>query len=184
MQECNSWQCINSFAPWLSALGTILTSSLALWLSVKDRRVNISAVLNVGLIPSKVETLLDRQVFILTYTNIGYRKVTVTNHCWTFPLIKGIIFFNPNMDREIGSLCPQSSQELEDGQQAHVFYRYQFFLELDKPEDMLFPESKILAWLRINYFKVYIRTTVGRSVRVKIKPAVRRELWNQYISLR
>ena len=68
------------FANWLSAIGTMLISGLALWLSLRDRLVNMSATLDIGLVPGANPTVLDQQVYVLSFTNTGPRPITVTNH--------------------------------------------------------------------------------------------------------
>lgn len=179
MPECESWQCINSFAPWVSAIGTLLISGLALWLAIKDRRINLKARLSLGVLPGQNQRVLNRRVFVLSFTNNGYRKVTVTNHCWKIPFRKGISFLMPNLDQELGPLCTKIPVELDDGQEGHAFYDERFFLILDNPEGMFFPPNKFIAWVRIYLFRAYICTTVGKRVKVSIDRAVRRKLWGQ-----
>lgn len=99
MPPCDAWQCINSFAPWVSAIGTLVISGLALWLAIKDRRVNIMSRLSLGMLPGQDQRVLNRRVFVLSFTNNGYRNVTVSNHCWTLPFRKGISFLMPNLDQ-------------------------------------------------------------------------------------
>ena len=39
LKPCNTWNCINSFALWLSAIGMVRISSITLWLTVKDKLI-------------------------------------------------------------------------------------------------------------------------------------------------
>lgn len=180
IQSCVTWECINSFANWLSAIGTILITGLALWLSVRDRRINLKSVLALGLIPSDNATVLDRPVFVLSFTNVGPRPVTVTNHCWILPLLKGFVYLQPHMDVEVGGLCSELPLELTDGKEGHVFYPENFFLQLDDPHRFFFHKSRYVAWLRIHFFKVRIVTTAGVRPYVKVARTVRQRLWHQY----
>ena len=182
ISPCMTWECINSFGNWLSAIGTILISSLALWLSVKDRLIHVSAELNVGIVPSNNPLVLDTRVYILSFTNVGIRPVTITNHCWFLPFSKGVIFLMPHMDLVVGILCSKLPLELTDGKEGHAFYPYDFFSRLDEPEKILFHKNRLIAWIRIHFFKVRISTTVGKRLNVKVKPAVRRQLWQSYIN--
>ena len=79
LQACDTWGCVNSFADWLSAFGTILVSSLALWFSMKERILRLKCSFDIGLVPGSERLILNQQVFILSFTNIGLRPVTVTN---------------------------------------------------------------------------------------------------------
>ncbi len=180
MEACTTWECINSFANWLSAVGTILITSLALWLSVRDRRINIKSVLSLGLLPSSSPGILDNPVYVLSYTNIGPRPVTVTNHYWCLPFKKGNIFLHPYTDIKLGRLCSMPPIELTDGKEGRAFYAQDFFSKLEHPEDFLFHKNRYIAWLRIHYFKIHIVTTTGAKPRVKIHRAVRNRLWNLY----
>ena len=180
IESCTTWECINSFASWLSAIGTISITGLALWLSVRDRRVNLKSALTLGLLPSSNPDRLNRSVFVLSFTNVGPRPVTVTNHCWELPFVKGIIFLQPYRDLDVGILCSKLPLELTDGKEGHAFYPNDFFLKLDEPEKFLFHKNRYLAWLRINFFKVRIVTTSGPRPRVKVARPVRQRLWKQY----
>ena len=65
LDPCPTWECVNSFAAWLAAIGTILITGLALWLSVRDRRINLRSAMTLGLLPSSNLDVLDRGVFAL-----------------------------------------------------------------------------------------------------------------------
>lgn len=180
IESCTTWECFNSFASWLSAIGTILITGLALWLSVRDRQIHLKSALTLGLLPSVNANLLNRPVFVLSFTNVGPRPVTVTNHCWVLPHVKGVVFLQPYMDAGVGSLCSKLPLELTDGKEGHVFYSDDFFLKLDDPAKFLFHKKRYIAWLRIHFFKVRIVTTAGVRPYVKVARAVRQRLWHQY----
>ena len=180
ISNCTTWECVNSFSNWLSAIGTVATAVLALWLSVRDRRVNLRAELSLGLIPGSDPQILDRRVFSLEYTNQGPRTVTVTNHAWRLPFVKGILFMFPNMDASVAHVCSQLPLELSDGKSGHTFYPDNHFAKLDRPEIALFHPHRGVAWLRIWFFRLYIHTSVGKRVRVHVRRQVRQSLWRQY----
>ncbi|WP_174869217.1 hypothetical protein [Pectobacterium polaris] len=180
MSECNTWQCINSFAPWISAFGTILISGIALWLSIKDRRVRVRSRFSLGMLPGGEMNRLNRPVFVLSFVNDGSRKVTVTNHCWKFPFQKRILFMMPNLDSDFGPLCSKLPMQLDHGEEGNAFYDIAFFSKLDKPEEFLFHRDPRVAWIRIRFFKILICTTVGKRSSVSIDKSVRKWLWNQY----
>ena len=171
---------MNSFANWIAAVGTVFTAALALWLAVRDRRVTIDARLTVGLVPGADRSVLDQRVFVLSFTNSGVRPVTVTNHSWSVPFVKGVIFMFPNLDPKVGSLCTKLPVELTDGKSGHSFYPIDHFASLEKPETVLFHPNALVAWLRIRFFRVFIQTSVGKSVHVKVDAKVRQDLWRQY----
>jgi hypothetical protein len=180
LPSCTTWECVNSFANWLSAFGMILISGLALRLSIRDRMINMRAELNTGLIPGPDPTILNRQVYILSFTNTGPRPITATNHCWSLPFVKGIIFMMPHLDRQLGPLCSKLPLELTDGKEGHIFYAADFHTRLEKTERFLCHKNRFIAWIRIRFFRVRITTTTGKRIKVVVKPAVRRKLWRVY----
>lgn len=178
--SCSTWECINSFSNWFSAIGTILISGLALWLSVKDRMVNIKASLTLCLTSGSKPDVVDKRVYALSFINIGARPVTVTNHYWTLPFVKGIVFFMPHMDRDFGRLCSKLPIELTDGKEGQAFYADNFFSSLDQPKDFLFHQNRLMSWWRIHFFRVFVTTTIGKRVKVKVAWGVRSRLWHLY----
>lgn len=180
IDSCTTWECINSFASWVSAFGTILITGFALWLSVQDKRISLRSTLTLGLLPSSHIDILDRAVFVLSFTNVGPRTVVVTNHCWKLPLTKSFIFFQPHRVPDVGRLCSTIPLKITDGEEGHTFYPDDFFINLDEPEKFLFHQRRSIAWIRIHFFKVHIVTTAGVRPSVKIARAVRQRLWRQY----
>ena len=141
--DCATWECVNSFSNWLSAVGTVLTAALALWLSVRDRRVNLAADISLGLVPGPNPKILDQRVFVLEYTNNGPRTVIVTNHSWRLPFVRGAVLLFPNMDSSVAHLCSTLPQELTDGKSGHSFYLEDHFAKLKPPESMFFHSMPI-----------------------------------------
>ena len=180
VNSCSTWECINSFANWLGAVGTIFISWLAFWLSVRDRMINMKATFNTGLIPGENPYMVNREVYILSFTNIGPRQITVTNHIWSFPFVKGFTFLMPHLDYQLGHLNSKLPLELSDGKEGFFIYANNFFSKLSEPERALFHQNRFIAWLRIRLFNIYISTTVGKRVKVKISSGARKQLWRAY----
>jgi hypothetical protein len=88
IDPCKTWECINSFANWLAAIGTIFAVVVALWLSIRDRSINLKATFDLGMVPTDDPTILDQQVFNLSFTNYGPRTVHVDNFVISLPFIK------------------------------------------------------------------------------------------------
>ena len=180
IDPCKTWECANSFANWFSAIGTIAISGLAVWLSVRDRLINLKVDLTTGFVPGADPSLINQAVFILEYVNVGPRPVTITNHAWKLPFKRGKIIMFPQLDPTTGRLCSRIPMELTDGKAAHTFYPIDFFQKrIDHPEMLFFPCERWRAWLRIHFFSVQVGTSTGRVVRVKIRSAVRKVLWQQ-----
>jgi len=185
LPDCSTWECINSLASFLSAFGILLISGLALWLSWKDRLILIESNFDYGLIPGENANVLNREVYILSFTNIGHRTAIVTNYEWKircFPKIWKFYrcFTFPYLESSLKYLTSKFPLELTTGKEGHIFYKSTFFEELKDKENHLYSSSKYLALYRIFTFKLVIKTTVGKTINVKIPFRVRKHIWNKY----
>jgi hypothetical protein len=182
METCNTWECINSFASWLSAIGTLLVSGIALWLSVRDRFIRMSNRFSLGVLADGRANNMN--VFILGFTNIGVRPVTVTNYKWRIPFHgtrKSSTITFPQLDPRVAAYCSKFPLELTDGKGGNLFHTDDFFINRDDPESFLYPKNKLKAFIRIYFFKIYICTSVGDDISVRVDRNVRSRLWNEYL---
>lgn len=177
---------INSFSPWLSAFGTIFISSIALWLSIRDRNVQLRAILSSGLIPQRNPKVLNFPVYTISCVNVGPRQVGITNYHWRYrkyPFKEKLNLWTfPYEDSRVSHMCSKLPKILSDGEQVLIFHPSDFFSELEKREDFLFADTALTAFYRIMTFKLYIDTSIGKSIKVKIKWKWRRNLWKKYKS--
>lgn len=179
-----TWLFINSFAPWISAVGTVVLSGLALWLSVRDRKVQLRAALSNGVIPLDDPNVLDFFVYTLSCVNVGPRQVSVTNYHWVYrkhPFADKLKFFTfPYLDSRVGHLCSKLPKQLSDGEQVVIFHPSDFFAMLESRDTFLFADNSLIAFYRIMTFKIYMDTSVGQPVKAKIGWRWRRNLWQEY----
>lgn len=185
LSGCSTWECINSFASWVSALGTILISGLALWLSWKDRLIRIQAIFDYGLIPGDNPSVLNREVYILSFTNIGHRTAIVTNYEWKIRSLPRIWKFYrcitfPHLEPSLQYLTTKFPLELTTGKEGHIFHKSTFLEELEEREKHLYTSSNWLAFYRIFTFKLVLKTTVGKTIYAKIPFRVRKQIWKKY----
>jgi len=184
IESCNTWQCINSFAPWISALGTIAISGLALWLSVRDKVIRVDCRLSIAQIAWSTQTTLNSWAYEISFINIGARPVTITGFEWYYKshpfgrLQRKMTF--PHMDQRFSLLCTKLPAKLTDGEQGQVFHPIGFFKSIDKSTDFLFVENAFIAFYRISTFNVFVKTSVGETKKVKITRGLRNEIWKQY----
>ena len=181
ISECTSWECVNSFGNWLSAFGTIAATVVALWLALRDRMLHMQATFNTAVTTLTRSDTLDNRGFMLEFTNIGARPITVTGHEWQLPFQKHRLLFMPHMDTRAAAICTRLPCELTDGKSGHVFYPDDFFLELEDRGKALFHPNWFVAYIRIRFFTIRIGTSVGKKVRVKIRNPARKALWAQYL---
>lgn len=70
------WKFINSFAPWLSALGTLLAVAVSLYISFSTRKINLK--ISSGIYTFN-ENGIDEDYLGIQVTNIGFRTVYLNN---------------------------------------------------------------------------------------------------------
>src|SRR4029078_4627353 len=80
IMDKETWQFINTFAPWLSAIGTISAVIVSLYFSTKSRRIDlkVDAVLNT-IVP---QGMPNRDYVTISVVNMGHRAATITNIGW------------------------------------------------------------------------------------------------------
>lgn len=85
MYDKTVWQFINSFAPWLSAFGTILAVIVALYLARRDRKIKFSVyvrLVKIGSVPQNFPINQMKDYIAIDITNKNYRTATLTNIYW------------------------------------------------------------------------------------------------------
>ena len=182
--DCTTWECLNSFGNWLSAFGTIAAVAVALWLALRDRMLHMRATFNTAITTLTRVDILDNHGFMLEFTNIGARPITVTGHEWHLPFQKHRLLFMPHMDTRSATITTRLPCELTDGKSGHAFYPHDFFRELEDPDKALFHPNRFVAYLRIRFFKIRIGTSVGKKVHVVVRRPARDALWAQYKDFR
>ncbi|MCL1066888.1 hypothetical protein L2735_08725 [Shewanella olleyana] len=188
LEACTTWECVNSFAAWFAAIATIIISSLALWLSVKDRMVRLEATFWNSLVAYNNPTIPDTWFYALTCVNLGYRPVTITNYHWKlfqFPFTKKTkIVTNGHKFIEAAQLSTKLPADLADGKQAVFYLPSTFFEQLDRSDEFIFCRSnKLLAFWRIYTFNVYVDTSVSKVIKAKMSLKMRRNIWSKYLNI-
>lgn len=71
------WKFINTFAPWLSALGTLLAVAVSLYISFSTRKINLK--ISSGIYTFN-ENDVDEDYLGIQVTNVGFRTVYLNNY--------------------------------------------------------------------------------------------------------
>ncbi|ELA7138053.1 hypothetical protein [Vibrio harveyi] len=188
LKECTTWECVNSFAAWLAAFGTLFVSSVALWLSFKDRKICLDAVFCNSLMASSNPNVLDTWFYALTCVNVGHRSVTITNYHWKLFQLpftkKNKIVTYGHTDPAVSAYCSNLPIELTDGKQAQFFFLSNFFESVANSDDFLFcTTNKWTTLFRLLTFNLYIDTSVGKVIKVKVSLSMRKSLWRKYLNI-
>lgn len=186
IDACNTWECINSFSGWVAGFGSLIIGGIALWLSVRDRYLQFSGKFTAGSIVSGAEHL-NQEVYILEFVNIGVRPATVTSFKFWVPAVKKIkgawLITFPQLDRRVSALCSDLPKKITHGDSGNIFFTEDFFRLFEQRESFLYPQNRLLARLRIQFFQIYLSTSIGQLIRIPIDRKTRKLLWKEYKSL-
>ena len=105
MSDQETWRFINSFAPWLSAIGTIFAVSVSLYLARRSSHVKLAVTVSIkfGIEPgtqSRVDYLHIKAV------NNGFRDATVAGLAWRIRWPKARLFIVLPPDNRISTKLP------------------------------------------------------------------------------
>lgn len=81
MPDTETWRFINTFAPWLSALGTTAAVIMSLYLARRSTRpkLRVSMSIMFGFLPG---TSIKKEYLLIAAVNAGFRDVTVKGLAW------------------------------------------------------------------------------------------------------
>ena len=119
------WQFINSFAPWLSAIGTVFAVLVALYLARKDNRINLKVAAYLGEPVFLDKPSKGKEFICVSVTNVG-RRSAILNAIYFENLIKRKIKFFLVSDQSFSAKIPI---KLNDGEQADYYFPLEDFIK-------------------------------------------------------
>jgi len=166
-----NWEFINSFAPWFSAIGTLLAVIVALYFSQKDStiKLRVSANIKILVIPNLKH---QKDYLTLSITNLRSRPATITAIGWEIGLLRHKSFWQKlDVDESISSQLPPNT--LQDGEQADYYLPLEEWLNTNSG---LFNESlsTFAPSISAYFIRVVIATSTGKKFTSKIKSNFRK----------
>lgn len=156
------WRFINSFAPWLAALGSIAASVVALYLARRDSRprLEVSAFISGGIKHSSsgVPDYTQAQ-FVISITNVWRRPTTVICIYWQTGLLRRKRHMLPLPHGKLTESLPAS---LVDGITIYLAEPLDRFLLDISPAFQDVPRGRVLRELRLRRMRIVIQTSIGR----------------------
>ena len=163
-----TWRFINTFAPWLSALGTISAVIVSLYLATKNRRLDLK-------VTASVQTLVHagmptRDYVTISVVNLGGREATIMAIGWQFGLLrKKHLFQLPGLP----IFSTKLPARLRDGESANFFMPTT--PEPSSVEWVPMMKQHLGRWPRLSVLslKAEVATSVGKTFRVRVHRNVR-----------
>ena len=165
-----TWRFINSFAPWLSAIGTLLAVITSLYLARRGNRISLKLILGIR----KVAALgggtdHGQELIWLNIVNLGRRAATITSLHWRpLPWKRwGLIWLAPS--NIYSSRFPVT---LNDGQEANYALEIERFRENFR--DFARKQySGHFGGLKLHFLRVCVSTSTGAVYKKKPEKPLR-----------
>lgn len=153
MPDTETWKFINTFAPWLAALGTFTAAATALHLARRNTRIILHIEASWGVeILEEEDPIEFKTCLTIRLVNDGPRDITVTEADWDVPL-------GNEITRIVSECIPKLSTALPvrlwDGDEAYLRYDVELF-------DGVMPSSTMRATVYTSVGRVFTATLPGR----------------------
>ncbi len=161
------WQFVNTFAPWLAALGTLMAVVVSLYLARRGERVQLKV--SAGLWTMAGGDDHGKRFFLVDITNLGRRTATIIKLYWKpIPWRKsGVVQIAPT-----NKYSSQFPITLADGQRAmYMFPAVEYEADLSRHARILLPG--FLRRSPIGFLRFCVETSTGHS----FKATPRKDLW-------
>jgi len=167
----STWEFINTFSPWLSALGTIAAVVVALYLARIDKQVRLEVSAGIRFMLTSGVPGPHPEYLAIRIVNIGHREAQVTNIGWKVGLFKKKLAVQTTRKDGLSSDLPI---RLKDGQEAN------YYIPLSKNANWLrdfvkdFLPNRFRS--RARFIKITVHTSIGKSFEAKIEKGLRDRL--------
>ena len=166
-----SWLFINSFAPWLSAIGTIAAVMATIYFAWRGQRIRLNISAGHRLIVGQGTPEPFPEYLAIKVVNTGYRDANITNIGWKVGLFKKQYAVQSIVQNTYSSKLPIL---LREGDEAN------YFIPIDKETNWL--ENFCNKMLRhsprihIHFIKIRVSTSVGKNFESKIESGLKEKL--------
>jgi len=164
----DTWRFINTFSGWLSAIGTLVAVAATIYLSRRDKQIQLTVRASKGVV---LQPGADtRDVIWIAVRNIGIRSANVSNIYWKVGVWK------PSELLQSPSRDPQSSQipvRLADGETADYTFPVGQYWSTNGAKFREIVRARWSRWLTLRSMKVCVSTTAGKSIEARIDHTLR-----------
>ena len=169
--DIDTWKFINTFAPWLAAVGTISAVIVSLYLSRAEKPIKLEIRAGHRIIIEPGAIGKHPEFLYISAINTGHRITTITNVGWKIGLFKKQHAIQVVPNNISSSNLPI---KIDDGEEA------KWLIPLDLPENWIERFSK--DFLRPNprwnvlWVKLQIHTSIGKTFEARIEKGLRKKI--------
>lgn len=167
-----TWKFINTFAPWLSAIGTLAAVIVSLYLARSEKPIKLEIRAGHRMMIEQGQKGEPTPLLYIGATNRGYRPAIITNIGWKLGFLKN----RYAIQMTTGAIQGSSTMpvKIDDGEEA------KWLLSLERDDnwvkrfsrEFLMPNPRLnLFWLRLQ-----IHTSIGKTFNARIEKGLREEL--------
>ena len=174
MGDRSLWLFINSFAEWLSAIGTLAAVIVALYLARRDSRIRLKVVVGIRVI---LQSGVDErpEFFSIDVTNLGRRTANIVNLVMRDGLRFRVKQFGFGRQMVMMPFANAWSARVPttigDGERANYLLPWPQF-ETVNGDYMRAHFAGRLGWLRARLFRIGVVTSAGGISDVRIERAL------------
>ena len=170
MLDRETWDFINSFAPWLAALGTIAAVVTSLYLARRSDRISLELSLGIRILVVQGGGPGHSTEFVsLTVTNLGRRAGTLIQLFWKIVPWRGGGFIWVAPENAVSSPLPIT---LHDGESANYAEPVaEFHVKLAEGAGEHFAGRA--GWLRLQFVRFKVTTSTGHTFSTRPEKSLR-----------
>lgn len=169
-----TWKFINTFAPWLSALGTLSAVSVSLYLARAAKPLKLEIRAGHRIIVETGQKGTPPEFLFVSVINTGHRIATITNIGWKIGLFKKRHAIQVVQKDMYSSGVPV---KIDDGEEA------KWLIPLDLADNWIqrFARDFLKPYPRWNLFwlRLQIHTSVGKTFEARIEKGLRSKLMEE-----
>lgn len=168
----DTWEFINSFAPWLSAIGTILAVIVSLYLARRDKLIKLKVSAGHRLFISPGMRGQYPEFLYISVVNKGFQEAQLTNIGWKIGLFKKQHAIQSIIQNDgISSSMPI---RLKNGEEA------KYFIPLNEETNWInnFVEQFLKSnhRRRINHIRIQAFTSIDKVFESKIDKSLKKKI--------
>ena len=166
----DTWRFINSFAPWLSALGTFSAVMLSLHLARRDKTVRLRVAVGHRLLVTPGTPKPWPEYISINIINIGHRDAQITYIGWKIGIFHKRYAVQSIINDGLSSSLPI---RLRDGEEA----RYMIPLnETNWLENFALKMLSPYTSIQCRFARVQIFTSIGKTFEAPMEKSLQKKL--------
>ncbi len=165
------WEFINTFAPWFSAIGTLLAVVVSLYFSYSNRKTSLMISASIFEFFQEGSQETEDYIFI-QITNTSYKDVVIKNFSWEFGLFKKQ-YIMPGFNTADHTKSTQLPVKLREGEMAQIAIKN---IDNNYLEGFYRDFLKVSPFINIHTLKINVCPSIGKCFKQKIDKTLKSEL--------